>query len=391
MTKEHEFILTVLGDYILKKSTSSVDGMDWADIYEYTHKHQIDAIFYYQCRSFIPSEYLEKYISAYSATVYYYNNRRIILAELENALAEIPYVIVKGSSMLEYYPVPSLRTMGDTDIVVKSGYKKKAHDIFIKNGFICKSRPAHEEWTYVKNGMEFELHDTLLEEDAVNTAEFTDFFADFFEHCHNGRMDKDYHYIYLICHLRKHLMKTGAGFRQFTDLAVLAEYDKELNWKKIEKELKKLGIYEFAELCYGFINRWFGVASPFGSNIPDDDFYEKATDNIFSGGVFGAEKNGNLKNTVVNEANNSKHPRLFIYMKVLSLYFPGYKQLIASGRYPFVKGRPYLLPLAWIIRAVRGLARGKNSQIHEMLMFSYASTEKMEERGEHLRKWGLIK
>ena len=390
MTAEQRFFLDILSDHILKKNTVPVDSVNWGEVCAYARRHQVESIVYYQCRSFMPGYVLNECKRAYSASVFWYSNRQVLLSRLEKALGELPYAVVKGSAMINYYPVPPLRTMGDTDIVISPEYKEKAHDILISEGLTCVSRPDITEWSYKKDGMEFELHDGLLYPDAVNNERLIDYFSDFNKHIHNGRPDEDYHFIYMLCHLRKHLMNSGVGFRQFTDLAVLAMYDKELDWQKIERELEKLELLQFARVCFGFIERWFGVSCPIQPDIPEDDFFEDATRRIFSDGVFGAENKENVKNSIAYEAGTKAHPVLFMIKKTLLLLFPGYSKLVSCGGYPFLKGRPYLLPFAWLKRAFTGLKTGKKNEIREMMVYAHAPAAKVKERSALLQNWGLI-
>lgn len=148
----------------------------------------------------------------------------------------MPYFVIKGPEIAEYYPVPALRTMGDVDIVVKD--RSVAHEVMIKQGFTNITKLSDREWQYYKMNMEFELHDRLVYKELINMDLQEVFFNDFWKYVENNKIDLNFHFVFLIYHLKKHFMNSGVGFRQFVDLAVLIK-NAELNWDWIEITLKK--------------------------------------------------------------------------------------------------------------------------------------------------------
>ena len=75
--------------------------------------------------------------------------------------AGIPFFTVKGLDVARFYPVPALRTMGDSDIVIHPEDKDKAHAVMTGLGYQTM-RKANIEWIYSKGGLVFEIHDRLL-------------------------------------------------------------------------------------------------------------------------------------------------------------------------------------------------------------------------------------
>ena len=121
--------------------------------------------------------------------------------------------------------------MGDIDIVLSTDDRVKAHEIIQNLGY---RNTVYEdaEWEYVKNGIEIELHDKLEYEQLT---EHDLYFNDFWKYVktENGEsyLDPNFHFLYLLLHLRKHLISFDVGFRQFMDIAVMAEFNKKiLDW-----------------------------------------------------------------------------------------------------------------------------------------------------------------
>ena len=392
MTKEKQFIIKVLSDFILKTKSSNIPGLDWGKVLEISRIHQLSGIVYSQCREFIDKAYSFEFLKAYALCVHSYENRVNILNTLGAQFKEngIDYFIIKGTEVAPFYPCSELRTMGDTDIVVKTEQRASAGEIMLSQGFENESDYDNKEWVYLKEKLKFELHDSLIYEEIINDKKHEAYFADPWHYVNDNKLDGNYHFLFLILHLRKHFMNSGVGFRQFMDIAVLAEYDGELDWKLIEKNLDELGLLNFAKMCFAFCSRWFGVSSPLGECEIDDEFYEQSTEIIFANGIFGFDNEINFKNETLNRIRKDDGSFITMVGIALSRAFPPYRMMILEDHYSFLKGKPFLLPFAWIYRFFRGIKYKKVGQEKKkMLNDSFVSKEYIKERTALLEKWGL--
>ena len=64
----------------------------------------------------------------------HWQNVLISLLEENN----IPSVILKGAAAAMYYPYPSLRTMGDVDILVRRKNLERAVQLMEDNGYVYR-------------------------------------------------------------------------------------------------------------------------------------------------------------------------------------------------------------------------------------------------------------
>ena len=80
--------------------------------------------------------------------------------------SNIPFYFIKGMEIYSLYPKPSLRTLGDIDLIVTSKDYKKAKEILSNNGFTIFNIAKHHA-EFKKNGLIVELHHTLLSKDDV--------------------------------------------------------------------------------------------------------------------------------------------------------------------------------------------------------------------------------
>ena len=399
MTSTQLFFLQLLSDHLHNRASVPTADVDWDKLLDYAQRHQVQGIVYVQCRAFLESkpEYVEianKLRTAHSAALYYAVNRQAETAGLRAALnAEgIENFIIKGAEVAQFYPIPALRTMGDLDLVVHADARERAHEIMLERGFRNVAKDPDREWQYYKNRLEYELHDRLVYYEAVNIDAHERYFNDFWPYVKDGELDWSFHFMFLLLHLRKHMMNAGTGFRHFMDLAVVARGAADrLDWPWIERELERLGLLRFAGVCFAFIERWFSLPSPIKAEPLDEAFYLAATEKIFEDGVFGFDNRANEKNRTVHELRRLRLPRL-LSMAVLLIkrLFPSVKTMAKSEPYAFLRRRPWLLPFAWLYRFGRTLfTKGKWKHNTKQLKDVFVEKKSIDAYTATLKQWGL--
>lgn len=374
MTKEQVFFIQVIRDHLNKDNTFIPDELNWDNIKKYAKQQQLEGIFYSQTKN-------PAFLSAFSSTAFYSSNRAVLL---KNLLKEIstPYFIIKGSEVAQLYPVPALRTMGDTDIVVRD--RASVHEVLLSQGYECRSKNDDREWQYYKMNMEFELHDRLVYNEAVNDGKQELFFNDFWKHVKDGKLDWNFHFMFLVFHLRKHFMNSGVGFRQFMDLAVVIK-NTDMDWYWIEEKLREIELLPFFKVVLSFLKRWFDIEPPIDATEIENDFYEVATDKIFKDGIFGFDNEDNKEAFAINSSRGSgKFGQISLALKNV---FPSYKEMKRTLQYSFIDGKPFLLPVAWIYRIFCG--RKKMDAGIKAVKSSFVSAEEIEKRELMYKQWGL--
>lgn len=74
---------------------------------------------------------------------------------------------------------------------------------------------------------------------------------------------------------------------------------------------------------------------------------------------------------------------------ILGRVFPSYKNVYYVPHYQFVQGRPWLLPVVWVYRPIRGFLKGKHNDAAKMIGSALRSDDKLAMRQRTLSKWGL--
>ena len=391
MIDEHTYFIKLLSDHLVGRKSDRNENVDWTILTSLAIAHQVEGIIYYQCKSYMPSEVYLLFERKFGASLYYYKNREKVWRHILGAFNEnkIPALMVKGFEVANYYPVPSLRTMGDLDILVHLEDKEKAGDLLEQLGFKIKERNPYYDWQCKFKGLSFELHHKLLYQEAATRSTQAALFNDYWNYVKDGKLDWSFHFLYLIAHLRKHLMLKGVGFRMFMDVAVVIQKESTLDWLWIEKKLNELDMLRFAKVCFALIDYWFGITAPIEFSNLDRDFLERTTEKIIENGVFGfQDKNNDINNTINQLNNNGKNllvSRVKLFWKML---FPSYHNMSNCSHYQFIRERSWLLPIAWIYRIYR-MVIGKTTSAETILRQIITPQAQISRRKAELKEWGL--
>ena len=296
----HTFFLKMISDHLIRRKTDEpIIPVDWRSLMQLAQIHQVDGILHFQCKKFLPDEIGTILEERFGTTLFLSANREKMVSRLMDTLdsENIKHFVIKGAALAAYYPFPVLRTMGDTDLVVQMEDRQLVHEILLSQGFENKSRLEDREWIYWKNQMEFELHDHLVYSESINEDIQEKYFNDFWKYVHNDELDWNFHFLFLVFHLRKHFMNSGVGIRHFMDIAVLCLRGPDFDWSWIETELKKLGMWTFAERVFALNKHWFEVEPPVDVEEISEEFCSSATDLILKNGVFGFDNEDNRDKT----------------------------------------------------------------------------------------------
>lgn len=339
--------------------------------------HQISPILFYQTKD-------NALYQSYLHTISIYTQRVNLLEQIKKALDDTSFYTVKGIAVSKYYPVPQLRTMADCDIVVHEGDKEKVKQAFLSIGFhYIETKWDSAEWHFEKQGLDFELHHRLLYDEIVNTEQEKVFADTAWEYVQDHELDVNFHFVFILIHLKKHLLNSGVGLRQFMDLAVMSK-NADLDRSTISGFLKQVGLEKFAGVCSALCARWFGVSLPVETIEISDEFFDYATETILSNGVFGFNNPDNRGKSILNSVGKQGK-----FGSVIHKFFPSYSGCAGTLKYKWIKGKPYLMPILWIYRPFEFLFSGRIKEGFERISAVAKSDKAMAERSQELSAWGL--
>ena len=265
-------------------------------------------------------------------------------------------IVVKGQLCSRLYPLKDHRISADDDIYIPDAEFMACHEQLLANG-LRTGTPADElasadEVPYTKDGspLYIELHRHLFDSAEDAHDELNHFFTDINPVEIDGLlvMPPHEHLLYLILHAYKHFVRSGIGLRQFCDIGLWARaYHDEIDWQILHDQCASVHAATFAAAAFriakGYLGIEFGLPAPWDSSID----VEPLLHDSLCGGVYGSNDYTRLHSSTVT-LNAVKASRTGEKSSVLRTVFP--KREYLERRYPYLKKRPYMLPIAWVQR-----------------------------------------
>lgn len=306
-------------------------------------------------------------------TIFIHNQRYSAFEELSRALTDagIDHLPVKGWYLRHLYEIPELRTFGDIDILIRREDRQAVHQLMTGRGFDVKT-DWEPTYTYARGAELYELHTNLMDASLDGRSDLPAYFADAWSHSEirEGRCREpglDFHFLYTLCHLAKHLYTSGAGLRMYLDAALFIQKHRDaLDWTVIRREMAVLGLSDFLDTILTACESWFGVSA-------GCDFYRvEAADELLRY-TLDADLFGKLRDHSVIEMRNRRESNETDGRgsAVRRILFPPYEALVK--RYTYIEGRRWLIPVALVHRAAVNL---KHLGARTKLVRSIAQTDR---------------
>ena len=265
-------------------------------------------------------------------------------------------IVVKGQLCSRLYPLKDHRISADDDLYISDAEFMACHKQLLANG-LTTDTPVDElatadEVSYTKEGspLYIELHRHLFDSSEDAHDELNHFFASLKPVETDGflAMPPHEHLLYLILHAYKHFVRSGIGLRQFCDIGLWARaYHVEIDWQRLHEQCESVHAATFAAAAFRIARDDLGIdfdlPTPWDGGID----VEPLLHDTLCGGVYGSNGLTRLHSSTVT-LNAVKASRTGGKNSVLRTVFP--KREYLERRYPYLKKRPYLLPVAWAQR-----------------------------------------
>lgn len=267
-------------------------------------------------------------------------------------------IVVKGQLCSRLYPLKDHRISADDDLYIPDAEFMACHKQLLANG-LTTDTPVDElatadEVSYTKNGspLYIELHRHLFDSAEDAHDELNHFFADLNPVEIDGflAMPPHEHLLYLLLHAYKHFVRSGIGLRQFCDIGLWARaYHGEIDWQRLHDQCARVHAATFAAAAFRIARDYLGIEFDLPAPWSDAVDAEPLLHDSLCGGVYGSNDLTRLHSSTVT-LNAVKASRTGEKSSVLRTVFP--KRTYLERRYPYLKKRPYLLPVAWAQRLV---------------------------------------
>lgn len=301
-------------------------------------------------------------------------------------------VVVKGQLCSRLYPLKDHRISADDDLYIPDAEFMACHEQLLANG-LTTDTPADEfatadEVSYTKSDspLYIELHRHLFDSAEDAHDELNHFFTDINPVEMDGflAMLPHEHLLYLLLHAYKHFVRSGIGLRQFCDIGLWARaYHAEIDWQRLHEQCESVHAATFAAAAFRIARDDLGIEFDLPALWGDAVDVEPLLHDSLCGGVYGSNDLTRLHSSTVT-LNAVKASRTGEKSGVLRTVFP--KRAYLEHRYPYLKKRPYLLPIAWVQR----LAHYAGEKQSDADSSTSGSIKLAKERIELMKRYGIM-
>lgn len=288
--------------------------------------------------------------------------RCIAVAEQQNAEADsllrcleshgIAYLPLKGLCNRGLYPKPEMRMMGDADILIRTEQYDTIRPLMTELGYE-EGVVSDHEFVWKKPTLYVELHRRLI---PSYNRDYYAYFGDGWSLAKpvsggspRHMMAPEDELIYLFTHFAKHYRDSGIGIRHPVDIWVFEQHHPELNRAYLQKELKKLQLWEFYRNTSRMLEVWF-------TGKDGDEITDFMTNVIFTSGQYGRLET-NMVSAALKDTKSQKSLLRIRVGKILRSVFP--PCAVLRDAYPILEKAPVLLPFVWFYHLIRRLTDRK--------------------------------
>ena len=280
-------------------------------------------------------------------------------------------VVVKGIVCRRLYPQPDYRPSGDEDLLIPQGsydeYKKALFE-----GGMELIQSGNEDTAYevryrsASGRLMVEVHRTLFsEEDGVLYEGLNDLFSHAFsdsilveeQGVRIRTLNESQHLLYLLLHAYKHFLSGGFGIRQLCDMVMFANAcGDRIDWDYVMAACERVQAGIFAASLFR-IGREYLILDPEKACYPES-WRSREVDpedlllDVLQAGIYGSAELSRKHSSSITigavEASRAKGKGSGRASGLLKAVFPSAEAL--SSRYPYLKEKKYLLPMAWLSR-----------------------------------------
>lgn len=267
---------------------------------------------------------------------------------------------MKGAVLRFYYPAPQMREMSDLDILFAEQNMGEAQELLKERGYTLYRAVKHHDIFQKPPFLVIEAHRAMYDK-TVDRNQYG-YFKNFSRtHTRNGcTYTQDFgtedFYVYMMAHAAKHFYQTGCGIRHLIDIYVYLErFGEQMDRNYLDKELEQCGILTFTGHMEKLAYLWLEEEE---SNALYDNLFAYLLDS----GIYGKDENG-IWNKFAEEKKKGKtagRQQLKFWYAFPPLHY-------MAEYYPYLEDCPWLLPWAWLVRGITGLAKHKGTYKRQMM------------------------
>ena len=355
MTKEQQYFLHLVSSHLNNTTPEAPIDIDLSELFEVCELQNMTALAAIELKKLLKNgaiikEQFSPFNQVLGLTIQNYEYKTEAIEQLKKVLGEnnIKHLFLKGAAIRKLYPVPEVRTSGDTDVVVSAEDFDRATSLLTHNSFRLVESTEKDNVLYYRKE-QFELKPRIeYINDAIKT-----YFEDTFDEnkCISSggstyELKPLYHLVYISYHALKHITGGGIGVRQLADIDImLRKTDIDIN--AYFEICKALGLEKSCKSLVALTKYYFNTPVYADINI-NPELRDSLSEVILNGGPFGfnnSKGTTRLYNTMAKSGNADKSITL---KALLSLFIVESKTLYNS--YQYAESHHILLPVAYFNR-----------------------------------------
>ena len=378
MTPEQKLLIDALAVAVTGQPRQfQTEGVDWPAFLGLTRSHGVSPLVYWGLQgTTLPPEIAQRLENSYLQAIYKDTQLDYMQAQLRKKLGQIPHIFLKGAVLKHDYPLPALRTMSDLDILCYA----KDFDAIDRVAKELDGQPLtgdgnHRNYRFPV-GVAVEFHPNLVHH-ATPIGTGVNPGWQYARQTPGGWfLTEEGLYLNTLCHIGEHFVDGGVGVRFVLDIWVSRHLRKQQPDRTfVETELTRFGLLDFAQKLEALADAWF-------SNSPMTPLLEELGEYILTSGSHGTTDRAILNSLSLSPGGS----RASALLK--KAFYPRSE---LEDRFPWCKGKPYLLPAAWCARAYKAVTKNGNLIAKWSQDSGRVEKSQIDEHREKLRRFGIHK
>lgn len=381
MNRNRLAILKLIRSGLISERLVPEEGLDWNYLYVACYRQRIISIVYQAIkdnRITVPAEYLRLFQVGALKEIKADRDQSRMLEELFRKFEEqkITYLPLKGSYIKYLYPKTEFRQMGDADIYILKEEYDRIRPVMEQLGFAFVEETYHEFVWNRKDGLEAELHKSIVDP-RYGMLSFFDSFKDRImgRRIEGYRVDMDIteHLVYSVMHLAKHFISGTVNIRNLLDIYILRK-DSKVDGPYLEKCLNEVSLKKFYDVLCKALDEWFG-------DKPFSEDSEKLFDRVLA---VSSENTENQQYTFKMFREQDGDKKISFWQKTKYCLKRVFLPLESMKKFfPVLEKAPVLLPVFWIWRPIYRLFTDRK---HVKRFYDVSFKEPNEKVGEYRKE-----
>jgi len=325
-----------------------IDDVD--EVYQLMRDHGLAAVCFEAIdKRYVSNSFYERLKKTTDAFILRDLQQDILIKKLKHICDElkIPHIFLKGATIKSIYPKRYMRGMGDIDILIDEKDITRLHKA-LKESNIKLSSVSYAHRVYeTKDHQMIEVHPRLLSHDrkVLINHPFETYIS---KEGYTYSFDHAYELIYLMSHLKKHILYSGIGFRSVLDIGLYVKtYEDKINMNDLNVLLDQHNMATLYHYVMMINKTYFKIT--YKENLVNDPSMTNINPEVINyikhAGIHGLGREFNIHEVKAAryqlEGMSKRH-------MIFDMMFPSYQDM--KWMYPRLMKIPILLPLAWLIR-----------------------------------------